>query len=310
MIPQQRDEIVDFLRQLQHHICTALVKLDGEAAFRHDDWQHHSGGGGQTRVIEGGRVFERGAVNVSAVEGRLPKSVGGRGDNIGQNFFACGLSLVLHPQNPFVPAVHCNFRYFECFDEQGVRQDRWFGGGADLTPVYPELEDVQHFHRTLQRACDGVVPGSYQRFKAQCDEYFYLPHRQETRGVGGVFFDYLRDEPGHDWNTQATLWHACALGFLPAYLPIAERQVQREYGEQHKQWQLLRRGRYAEFNLAFDRGTRFGLETGGRTESILLSLPPQVVWAYNHQPAPGSAEARLAWFLQGRDWLGISEQEQ
>lgn len=291
-----RLEVQAFVKGLQERISSAIEACDGQAKFRHDDWAHHAGGGGQARVIERGAVFEKGGVNFSAVMGQMPERMALRMKlEPGVEFFATGVSVVLHPQNPFVPITHCNFRYFEVAG--GV--DAWFGGGADLTPCYPFLEDAQHFHAVLERACRPFGDDVYPKFKRQCDEYFFLPHRQETRGVGGIFYDYLRG----DFDRHFALLQATGNAFLEAYLPIVERRQHTPFGPAEREWQEIRRGRYAEFNLAFDRGTQFGLETGGRTESILMSLPPVVRWAYDHQPQSGSREADALGFFRPRNWL-------
>ncbi len=280
-------------RTLQDQICAALEALDGRARFREDLWERPGGGGGRTRVLEGGAVLEKAGVNFSDVEGELPADLAGSMPGEGRTFRATGISLVLHPVSPMVPAVHANFRNI-VKGEVG-----WFGGGADLTPTYPYREDVVHFHRAWKDACDRHDPTYYPRFKKHCDEYFYLPHRGETRGVGGIFFDHLRGD------LQALLAFVLDAGaaFLPAYLPIAERRRDEPWGEREKDFQLVRRGRYVEFNLLFDRGTIFGLKTGGRTESILMSLPPRVHWAYAQVPEPGTREAQLLDFLRPQEWL-------
>jgi coproporphyrinogen III oxidase len=289
----------DFFSQLQDEICAELERLDGQARFHEDLWQREGGGGGRTRILQNGGLFEKAGVNFSEVHGEFPESFAKRlpvGD--GLEFFATGVSLVLHPFNPFVPTVHANFRYLE----RGA--GGWFGGGTDLTPYYPFLEDAAHFHRTLKNVCDRFDPSYYTAFKKWCDEYFFLKHRDETRGVGGLFFDYLT---GLDRNEglESVFQFVQAVGkaFLPAYLPIAERRREQPYTDRHRDFQLIRRGRYAEFNLVYDRGTHFGLETKGRTESILMSLPPLVRWTYNYQPEPGSEEARAWEFFHPRDWL-------
>ena len=295
-----RSDIQAFVKSLQERISSAVEACDGTASFRRDDWAHGAGGGGQARVLERGAVFEKGGVNFSAVTGAMPERMAARMKlEPGVTFFATGVSVVLHPQNPLVPITHCNFRYFEISDDDGTVRDAWFGGGADLTPCYPFLEDARHFHRTLERACRPFGADAYSTFKRQCDEYFFLPHRQETRGVGGIFYDYLRGDP----ERHFALLQATGNAFLEAYLPIAERRKLEPYGPREREWQEIRRGRYAEFNLAFDRGTQFGLETGGRTESILMSLPPVVRWVYDHHPEPGSREAQALEFFKPREWL-------
>jgi coproporphyrinogen III oxidase len=289
----------DFFSQLQDEICAALEGLDGQARFHEDLWEREGGGGGRTRILQNGALFEKAGVNFSEVHGQFPEAFAARlpvGD--GLEFFATGVSLVLHPLNPYVPTVHANFRYLE----RGA--GGWFGGGTDLTPYYPFLEDAVHFHQTLKDVCDRFDPSYYTAFKKWCDEYFFLKHRNETRGVGGLFFDYLT---GLDRNEglESVFQFVRAVGeaFLPAYLPIAERRRDHAYSDRHRDFQLIRRGRYAEFNLVYDRGTHFGLETKGRTESILMSLPPLVRWTYNYQPEPESEEARAWEFFHPRDWL-------
>lgn len=283
---------------MQDKICRALEQADGQARFREDDWQREGGGGGRTRVIENGAVFEKGGVNFSAVGGVLPAEFAAKiGEGVanaeGREFFATGVSLVIHPRNPYVPTVHANFRYLE------KGNAAWFGGGADLTPFYPFREDVVHFHRTLKDACDRHDADFYPRFKKWCDEYFFIRHRNETRGVGGVFFDYLTEDLEKLFAFVSEVGEA----FLPAYLPIVERRRNENFGERERQFQLIRRGRYAEFNLVYDRGTVFGLETRGRTESILMSLPPLASWVYDYKPEPDSPEAEAWTYFTPRDWL-------
>jgi coproporphyrinogen III oxidase len=293
----------DFFAGLQDEICRAIEKLDGQALFREDLWNREGGGGGRTRVMEEGAVFEKAGVNFSEVHGDFPEAYAHRlpvGE--GLRFFATGVSLVLHPANPFVPTVHANFRYLE----RG--SGGWFGGGSDLTPYYPFLDDIVHFHRTLKQACDHFDPDYYPRFKRWCDEYFFIKHRDEARGVGGIFFDYLTGE-GFERGLESVFEFVQGVGnsFLDAYLPIAEKRRVLHYEQRHRDFQLIRRGRYAEFNLVYDRGTQFGLETKGRAESILMSLPPVVRWVYNYKPAPGSEE-ELAWrFFKPADWLKLGD---
>jgi coproporphyrinogen III oxidase len=290
----------EFFSYLQDSICSALEEADGSAHFREDRWQREGGGGGRTRVMEEGAVFEKAGVNFSAVEGILPedfaKKIGQDLKNAeGREFFATGISLVLHPRNPYVPTVHANFRYLE----KGSAS--WFGGGTDLTPYYPFREDVLHFHRTLKEACDRHAADYYPRFKKWCDEYFLIKHRNETRGVGGIFFDYQEG----DMEQLFAFVKDAGQTFLPAYLPIVERRRHHTYSEREREFQLIRRGRYAEFNLVYDRGTIFGLETRGRTESILMSLPPLARWVYDYRPQPGSREAEAWEYFKAQDWLGI-----
>ncbi len=279
------ERVAERYRALQAEICAALEALDGQGRFTADRWERAEGGGGLTRVMEEGAVFEKAGVNWSGVEGELPADFAAKLPGEGRTFRATGVSLVLHPRSPMVPTTHANFRFLEKGDRS------WFGGGADLTPYYLVREDAAHFHRTLAAACGEQYP----RFKKWCDEYFYLEHRGETRGVGGVFFDYIED--GFD------LAMSCGAAFVPAYAPIVERRRDDAWGEAERRWQLQRRGRYVEFNLVFDRGTTFGLKTGGRIESILMSLPPLVRWDYDVQP-PGPREAELLEVLKKPvDWL-------
>ncbi len=302
----------DFFAKLQDEICAALESLDGAARFREDLWVRDGGGGGRTRVMEDGALFEKAGVNFSEVDGRFDEAFAEKmpvGE--GSKFFATGISLVLHPSNPFVPTVHANFRYLE----RG--SGSWFGGGTDLTPYYPNLDDAIHFHRTLKTACDEFDPAFYPRFKQWCDEYFFIKHRNEARGVGGVFFDYLTgehaDEPLEAGDNRTSVdrgiefifefVQGVARAFLPAYAPIAERRRGEPFTERERAFQLIRRGRYVEFNLVYDRGTHFGLQTGGRTESILMSLPPLVRWVYDYHPEAGSREADALEFFRPRDWL-------
>jgi coproporphyrinogen III oxidase len=284
-----------FFAALQERICTALEQEDGVATFRADRWERTGGGGGTSRVLAGGQVFEKGGVNISAVHGQLRPEFAATLPGDGLAFFATGISLVIHPQSPRVPTVHANFRLLR----RGSA--RWFGGGADLTPYYPVREDAVHFHRTWKSVCDRHDPDFYPRYKKWCDEYFYLPHRGETRGIGGIFFDQLsRGDAARDFAFVRDAGEA----FLEAYLPIVRRRRHDAWGERERQFQLLRRGRYVEFNLLYDRGTTFGLKTDGRTESILMSLPPLVRWEYDARFEEGSEEAALPGYLRPRDWLG------
>jgi coproporphyrinogen III oxidase len=284
-----------YFRGLQDRIVAALEEVDG-GRFREDSWQREGGGGGRTRVLQGGGVFEKAGVNFSDVHGQMSEEFAAQVPGEGRDFTACGLSLVLHPRSPMVPTVHANFRFLT----KGQRQ--WFGGGADLTPYYPYREDVVHFHKVWQRVCRRHAPlVEYARLKRWCDEYFFLPHRGEPRGVGGIFFDYLE---GDGEGTFAFV-RDCGDAFLDAYLPVVRRRRGEPYTEQQRAFQEYRRGRYAEFNLLYDRGTLFGLKTGGRVESILMSLPPQARWLYDYRPEPGSREAELyEVYLKPRDWAG------
>ena len=288
-----REQTQSYFKDLQDKITAAVEEVDG-TKFREDAWSREGGGGGRTRVLENGAVFEKAGVNFSAVHGNLPEEFASKIPlGSGTAFFATGVSLVFHAQNPMVPAVHANFRYLEKGDAA------WFGGGMDLTPCYPYAEDAIHFHRTLKAACDRHDREFYPRFKKWCDEYFYLKHRGEMRGVGGVFFDYLKDERENAFAFVRGLGDA----FVDAYLPIARRRMGETFTDAQRQYQLYRRGRYVEFNLLYDRGTIFGLETRGRTESILMSLPPLVRWIYDFRPEPGSVEAKALEFFQPRNWV-------
>jgi coproporphyrinogen III oxidase len=329
-LPLSRRSAAHLVGELQDRICSGVADVEraiaarsGEpaAAFLIDAWQGDGStsirGSGSTRVIAGGAVFEKGGVNTSVVTGtNLPPSVVAQRPELkGHGFFAAGVSVVLHPRNPYAPTAHCNYRYFEAQAPDGARSAWWFGGGADLTPYYPQLDDVRHFHRTLQAACDRHDPQFYPAFKAWCDRYFFLKHRNETRGVGGIFYDYL-DDGGFGESEERTSFAAprayeqmlafmtdAGRAFTDAYLPLVERHALDPYGERERSFQLMRRGRYVEFNLIYDRGTHFGLQSGGRTESILMSLPPLVRWAYNEVPEPGTAEGELAAYLRPRDWF-------
>jgi len=317
-----RDRARALVLGLQDEICAGLERLDGVGRFAEESWDRPEGGGGRSRVMREGRVFEQGGVNFSEVHGKeLPPSIlKQRPEAKGHPWFATGTSMVLHPRNPYVPTVHLNYRYFEAGPVW------WFGGGADLTPFYPFLEDARHFHRTHQQACDSVSPDLYAIFKPWCDEYFFLKHRNETRGVGGIFYDY-QDGNGQlykgqnpegpaaakaqqtgarplSWEQLLALGQANGRAFLPAYTPIVEKRHPLAYGERERQFQLYRRGRYVEFNLVWDRGTIFGLQTNGRTESILMSLPPLARWEYGYQAEPGSREALLTdVFTRPQHWF-------
>lgn len=285
----------EFFRQLQDTLCKRLEEVDGREKFREDRWSHPDGGGGITRVIQHGAVFEKGGVNFSAVKSKLTESLAAKMNIAPQNIFATGVSLVLHPFSPMIPTVHMNLRYLEL--ESG---DAWFGGGTDLTPSYLFEDDARHFHQTLKSYCDKYNPEFYPKFKKWCDKYFVIRHRQEARGVGGIFFDYIRENLSQFFPFVQDVGNA----FLDAYLPIVERRKNERWGEQEKLWQLIRRGRYVEFNLVYDRGTLFGLETQGRIESILMSLPPEVKWLYAYQPEAHSREANLLEVLKHpKEWV-------
>ncbi|WP_299809758.1 oxygen-dependent coproporphyrinogen oxidase [uncultured Shewanella sp.] len=293
-----------FLLDLQNRICNGLEALDGAAQFAEDAWKREEGGGGQSRVLTGGAVFEQAGVNFSHVMGAsMPASATAhRPELAGRSFEAMGVSLVIHPKNPHVPTTHANVRFFIAHKE-GANPVWWFGGGFDLTPYYPYLEDVVEWHQSAKSLCEPFGEEVYPKYKQWCDEYFWLPHRNETRGVGGLFFDDLNKQ---GFDQSFAFMQAVANGFLTAYAPIVERRKETEYSEHERQFQLYRRGRYVEFNLVYDRGTLFGLQTGGRTESILMSMPPLVRWEYAYTPEAGSPEAQLySDFLKPRDWLNL-----
>jgi coproporphyrinogen III oxidase len=295
------ERVRDYLTGLQDRICAAIESADGRARFVEDNWIREEGGGGRTRILRDGAVFEQAGIGFSDVSGtKLPPSASmARPELAGAAWRAVGVSLVFHPRNPHVPTTHANVRHFRAVRD-GKTVAWWFGGGFDLTPFYPVDEDVVHWHRTARALCEPFGGAArYDAHKRWCDEYFFLKHRSETRGVGGLFFDDLHENFDHDF----AYLRAVGDGFLDAYLPIVERRRDMPYGERERQFQLYRRGRYVEFNLVFDRGTLFGLQSGGRTESILMSLPPLVRWEYGYTPEADSAEARLADYLRPRDWL-------
>jgi len=296
------NQVKEYLQSLQQRIVAELEQLDGRASFRRDAWDRPGGGGGLSCVLSDGGVFEQAGVGFSHVFGDKmpPSATKNRPELAGSGFQAVGVSLVIHPRNPYVPTTHANFRFFSAGD--GADSVWWFGGGFDLTPYYAFEEDIVHWHRTAKAACDPFGDGLYARYKKCCDDYFYLKHRDETRGVGGLFFDDV-NEPGFERSFE--FLQAAGDSFLPAYRPIVKKRKDHPYGERQREFQLYRRGRYVEFNLIYDRGTIFGLQSGGRTESILMSLPPRVRWEYDWQPEPGSPEEKLySDFLRPRDWLG------
>ena len=291
-----RAEIESFYREFQDRFAAGLEALDGEAGFVVDRWQRTGGGGGDTRILADGRHIEKAAVNFSAVHGETPPQLSERMAAMGDGFYATGVSIIVHPRNPYAPTFHANVRYFESGDETA-----WFGGGADLTPYYLFDDDARHFHGVLAEACGRHAAADYPAWKRACDEYFHLPHRGEARGVGGIFFDHLTVDLDGVWSFQQDL----ADHLLSAYVPILERRIHSDFGQRESDWHRIRRGRYVEFNLVWDRGTRFGLETAGRTESILASLPPQVSFPYGHEPDPDTPEAKLLELLRGpaRTWV-------
>jgi len=298
----ENEAVRDYLLALQDRICSAVEDIDTSVKFSEDNWQRPAGGGGRSRVLRQGRVFEQAGINFSHVHGdHLPGSATAhRPELAGRGFQAMGVSLVLHPQNPYVPTSHMNVRFFSA-GQDASEPVWWFGGGFDLTPYYGFEEDAIHWHSVARIACQDFGDDVYRRYKQWCDDYFYIRHRQEARGIGGLFFDDLQE-----WGFERCFQFMRSIGehYLPAYIPIVRRRMDMPYSDRQRQFQLYRRGRYVEFNLVYDRGTLFGLQTGGRSESILMSLPPLVRWQYNWQPEAGSEEAALyEKFLQPRDWL-------
>jgi coproporphyrinogen III oxidase len=299
-----KEKFYAYIQQLQNSITAKLEDVDGEGKFREDIWIRPEGGGGQSRIIENGAVIEKGGVNISAVHGSLPKSMQAYFGAKDVDFFACGLSLVIHPKNPMVPTVHANWRYFEMYDKEGKLVDQWFGGGQDLTPYYLFDEDAKHFHSVCKNACDRHNPEFYRTYKSKCDDYFWNSHRNEARGVGGLFYDYCKVTENMDMEDWYQFETTVGNSFLEAYVPIVEKRKNMPYTKEQIDWQEIRRGRYVEFNLVHDKGTLFGLKTNGRIESILMSLPPRVQWVYDHNPAKGSEEERLIKVLaHPKEWL-------
>ncbi|MCH1414793.1 MAG: oxygen-dependent coproporphyrinogen oxidase [Glaciecola sp.] len=294
-------QVKTFLLKLQNNICQTLELCDGKARFVEDEWEREQGGGGRTRVMTNGAVIEQGGVNFSHVFGdQMPASAtAARPELAGRRFQAMGVSLVIHPHNPYIPTSHANVRFFIA-EKEGEAPIWWFGGGFDLTPFFPFKEDVVHWHKVAHDLCLPFGEDVYPKYKKWCDDYFYLKHRNETRGVGGLFFDDLNTP---DFETAFGFMEAVGNGYLDAYVPIIEKRKNTEYGNMERDFQLYRRGRYVEFNLVYDRGTLFGLQTGGRTESILMSMPPLVRWEYNYVPDEHSAQGKLATFLVPQDWL-------
>lgn len=299
-----KEKFYNYIEHLQDTITSKLEGIDGKASFQEDIWKRDEGGGGRTRVIQNGNVFEKGGVNISAVHGKLPKSMQAYFKVGDVDFFACGLSLVIHPKSPMVPTVHANWRYFEMYDNTGAIVDSWYGGGQDLTPYYLFEDDARHFHIVCKNACDKHNKEFYQKYKTRCDEYFFNTHRNEARGIGGLFFDYCKKSEQmtmEDWYQFVT---EVGDSFLEAYTPIVEKRKNLPYTKSQRDWQEIRRGRYVEFNLVHDKGTLFGLKTNGRIESILMSLPPHVQWQYDHHPENGSEEEKLITVLkQPKDWI-------
>ncbi len=299
-----KDKFYLYIQKLQDTITSKLEEIDGTSYFKEDLWKRPEGGGGRTRVIENGAVFEKGGVNISAVHGALPESMQNYFGVEDADFFACGLSLVLHPVNPLVPTVHANWRYFEMYDKDGNLIDQWFGGGQDLTPYYLYDEDAVHFHKICKQLCDAHDQSFYPDFKLKCDSYFWNTHRNEARGIGGLFFDYLRPSDTRSIEQWYDFVSDSGDHFLESYIPIVIKRKGLKYTDSQRNWQEIRRGRYVEFNLVHDKGTLFGLKTNGRIESILMSLPPRVQWRYDYHPEAGSEEERLLEVLaQPVNWV-------
>ena len=299
-----KDQFYKHIENLQDSITSKIEEVDGLAKFKEDIWQRQEGGGGRTRVIENGAIFEKGGVNISAVHGELPEVLRKQFNADEGTFFACGLSLVLHPINPMIPTVHANWRYFEMYDTTGKMVTQWFGGGQDLTPYYLFDEDAIHFHTVCKNVCDSYSPDFYSTFKKNCDDYFWNAHREEARGVGGLFFDYLKATNSFTILDRYNFVTAVGASFLESYLPIVKKRKDIPFTISQKNWQEIRRGRYVEFNLVHDRGTLFGLKTNGRIESILMSLPPVVQWKYNNHPEKESEEERLIAVLTNpKEWV-------
>ncbi|TDD89610.1 oxygen-dependent coproporphyrinogen oxidase [Actinomadura darangshiensis] len=296
-----RKAVVDLMLAKQATLVEAFSQFEKEAEFQERSWEQPDGGGGWARILENGDVFERAGINVAAVHGkRVPPAIADREDiDHDSGYFATGVSMVVHGRNPYVPSFHANYRYFEV-DGGSIW---WFGGGADLTPAYVFEEDAEHFHSVLKDYCDAYDPGFYAKAKRECDEYFYIPHRDETRGVGGIFFVELHPDGAGGWNRALDFIGAGLDAIVPAYAPIVERRKDLPYSDRERAWQLTRRGRYVEFNLVYDNGTKFGLQAKGHIDSVLMSLPPMVGWNFDATPEPGSPEAAVAGYLRPRDWI-------
>jgi coproporphyrinogen III oxidase len=300
-----KEQIAADYQQIQDEICAALELADGKARFEEEKWEREGGGGGRTRVIQNGDVFEKGGVNFSAVHGQLPDNMKRALQVQSDDFFATGVSIVIHPNHPLVPIIHMNIRYFEMPSTFGSDQPpvRWFGGGIDLTPHYVIDEDAKFFHSKLKAVCDSYYHDFYHRFKLWADDYFYIKHRNETRGIGGIFYDRLTANDELSWENIFDFSKAVGRSFIPIYTELVERNRHKQFTDEQQQWQYQRRSRYTEFNLVYDAGTKFGLETNGRIESILMSLPPTAKWLYNYQAAPGNEEERtLSLLKKGINW--------
>ncbi len=307
-----KESWVTYIHNLQNSICNALEAVDGKAKFIEDEWKREEGGGGKTRVMANGNIFEKGGVNTSVVFGDVTDAMRSQLKIEGDKWWACGISIVLHPINPFVPTIHCNYRMFDVSKETEVAWPAgmeghtiWYGGGTDLTPYYFFEEDAKHFHHTYKNVCDEFDASFYPTMKKNCDDYFVNTHRNnERRGIGGIFYDHLRPNEKYDADLLFQFSQSCGNAFVNSYLPIVEKRKNTPYQQEHKHWQEIRRGRYVEFNMLHDRGTLFGIKTNGRTESILMSLPPTVRFEYNYQPEPGSEEDKLLQVcLHPREWV-------
>ncbi len=288
-----KEKFYTYIESLQDKIAAALEDVDKKSIFKEDIWKREEGGGGRSRILENGAVFEKAGVNISKVYGKLPETMQNYFKVSEAEFFACGLSLVFHPKSPMVPTVHANWRYFELYDKNGTIQDQWFGGGQDLTPYYLFEEDAKYFHEELKKVCEKHPNHSYEEYKKKCDDYFWNAHRNEARGIGGLFFDYVRNTQKHPIDETYQFITDMADNFIHSYLPIVQKRKDMSYGDTQKEWQQIRRGRYVEFNLIHDKGTLFGLKTKGRIESIFMSLPPVVQWKYNWTPEKNSEEEKL-----------------
>ncbi len=299
-----KNKFYNYIQTLQDQIVSGLEAIEEKVKFREDIWERPEGGGGRTRIIENGNVIEKGGVNISAVHGKLPEVMQKMFNVDEVDFFACGLSLVIHPLNPMAPTVHANWRYFEMYDNNGNIINQWFGGGQDLTPYYLFEEDAIHFHQTCKTACDKYDVNFYPKYKKQCDDYFWNAHRNEARGIGGLFFDYCKTTEQMTMENWFNFVTEVGNSFLQAYVPILEKRKKTLFTASQKNWQEIRRGRYVEFNLVHDKGTLFGLKTNGRIESILMSLPPKVQWVYDYNPEKGSQEEKLITTLSNpRNWI-------
>jgi coproporphyrinogen III oxidase len=301
-----KERIAADYRQIQDEICAALELTDGKARFEEEQWEREGGGGGRTRIIQNGNIFEKGGVNFSAVHGQLPDTLKKTLKVEQDDFFATGISIVIHPNHPMVPIIHMNIRYFEMPSSFGAGKDpiRWFGGGIDLTPHYIIDEDAWYFHTYIKSVCDKYNVDFYHRFKVWADDYFFIKHRNETRGIGGIFYDRLTESDNLSWENIFEFSKALGRSFIPVYTELVNRNRDKQFTEEHQLWQYQRRSRYTEFNLVYDAGTKFGLETNGRIESILMSLPPTAKWLYNYHPEPGSEEEKtLSLLKKGINWV-------